>query len=733
MATEAGHIDSKSLVPALVAGVMTGTVVAILSTSFAVLIFSGSLAQYAGVGVGITLFTAAVVGAVVAVMSSYPGTIAFPQDKIAPILALMASMIVAGSQGMPAENVFLTVIAALAAATLLTGLFLTGLGVFKLGGLIRFIPYPVIGGFLAGTGWLLIRGSVRVMTGKTLTLDNVAFVFSPHALMQWIPGLVFAVALLLCMRRFRHFLTMPVLMALGMGLFYAIIAAAGMSIEAARGEGLLLAKFPEGSTWKPLFFSAASNADWGAVLGQAGTMATALIISGIAVLLNSSAIELAANQDMDLNRELKVAGAANLLSGLGGGIVGFHALSISSLPLKMGVRSRAVGLISAAICLILLVAGASVIAYFPVPVLGGLLMFLGLSFMVEWLVDGYPRLPHVDYAVMLLILGTVGVFGYLQGIGVGIVACAVHFIVNYSRVGVTRYELTGDKFPSNVDRPPVHMLQLKRHGQRILILNLQGYMFFGTAYGLLTRVIEHCSLKGPEPVKFVILDFRRVTGMDSSSGMSFIKMRQFTEKHGVELLFAAMPEHMKVTLEHEDVKDSKSGWKHFPDLDHAIEQCEDVILSGLPPPSAEDEDFKDRLASIVPDPEMVKGLLPYLERMEVPAGEVLLRQGDIAGELYYIQHGSVTVQIVGANGAMIRLRTMKEGNVIGEMGLYLSEERIATATADRACLVFKLTGTALERLEREAPDVAAAFHRFMACRLSERLRNTDNLLKAMLD
>jgi SulP family sulfate permease len=710
---------------------VTGTVVVILSLSFAVLIFSGKLAPYMGTAIGMVLFTGTVIGLLVALTSSYPGSIAFPQDKIAPILALMASLIVAEAPATAtAEAIFPTVVVALIVATLLTGAMLFCLGRYKLGGLIRFVPYPVIGGFLAGTGWLLVKGSLKVTTGLPVALDSIGLLFDPAAMLKWVPALAFGLVLTVGMRRWRHVATMPVLLATGILLFHGVRLALGQSAADIEAGGFVLGHLPAEVAWRPTAILAVFQADWELVAAQGGTISTVLLISAIGVLLNSSALEVAANQDIDLNRELKMAGLANLASGLGGGIIGFHTLSLSSLVLKMGVKSRIVGVTSALCCLVMLVVGAGPLALFPKAVLGGLLMFLGLGFLIEWLWDGRHKMTRPDYAVLLMIVAIVGTFGYLHGAAAGIVACVVLFLVNYSRVDVAKHELTGMDVTSNVDRSAAEAEMLHRHGRRILAFSLQGYMFFGTANKLLTRVIGRCAAGEDESADapaFVVFDFRRVTGIDSSAAMSFAKLRQFAEKRGLMLVFAHLPPDVARLMEQAGFKRGKGPtYRVLADLDHALEWCENELLGDL----ADDDDELPR--DILGDWGGAAAA-EYFERREVAAGAVLLQEDDPSDELYLLDRGKVTVQIAGDTGKPIRLRTMQAGTMVGEMALYLGVNRSASVVTDQPCTVYRLSREALTRMEATAPDLAAAFHRQMARRLAERLRNTDQMIKALTE
>lgn len=729
-------ISRQELPAALVAGAVTGLVVVILSLSFAVLIFSGELAGHVGTAIGMALFTAVVVGALVALFSSYPGTIAFPQDKIAPILALMASLIVAETPpGTDPEQVFATVATALMLATALTGGLLFALGYFRLGGFIRFIPYPVIGGFLAGTGWLLVKGAIKVMTGHAPTLEGVPHLFAVAEAVKWMPGLAFALVLIVGMRRWKHVATLPLLLAGGILGYHLVARLLGQSLEGLEQGGYLLGHLPAAGGWRPDAVIRALSADWLMIADQAGSVSTILLISAIGVLLNSSGIEVAANQDMDLNRELKIAGIANLVSGAGGGIIGFHTLGLSSMVLKMGVRSRLVGLISALVCLAMLVIGTEPLALFPKAVLGGLLMFIGLGFLEEWLVDGRHHMPGADYAIIVMIVAVVGTFGYLQGAAVGIVACVVLFVVNYSRVAVAKHELTAADVSSNVDRPREEVALLKAHGGRILVYSLQGFMFFGTANKLLTRVIGRCGDPGADMVEAVVFDFRRVSGIDTSAAMSFVKLRQFAEKRGLSLVFAGQNAEAGMVLERAGFVGAEGAtWRSAPDLDHALEWSENRLLAKLEVEArSKPRSLMADLAEDLGEPLQVARMMSFVETLDVPAGTVVLQQGSAAHDLFILESGQVTVRLMNDNGTSIRLRTMHAGTVVGEMGLYLNEERSASVVADADCVIHRLTARNLIRMEEEAPSVAAAFHRLMARQLAERLRNTDHMIRALTD
>ena len=164
-AVDFSKLDKAALHKAAInlsAGFVVAVFTVIASASFASLIFAGSLTGFVPVGIRMALVTAVLVGFLVAVMSSCRVAIAIPQDRIVPILSLLAAGVIASMPNTSMEEKGLAVISAVVMVTLITGLFLYALGRLRLGNMVRYVPYPVIGGFLAGSGWLLMLGGLRV-------------------------------------------------------------------------------------------------------------------------------------------------------------------------------------------------------------------------------------------------------------------------------------------------------------------------------------------------------------------------------------------------------------------------------------------------------------------------------------------------------------------------------------------------------------------------------------------
>lgn len=733
------------LLPSLVAGLVAGIITVIIAISLAALIFSGDLSGFVSRGIGLMLFGAVVIGIVISVTSSYPGVVAAPQDVPAVILALVAASI-AGSMPVTAtsDETFLTIVATIAITSLITGLLFWALGYFKLGSLVRFLPYPVVGGFLAGTGWLLFKGAIEVMADVPVSFSQALFLFQSGLWMRWLPGFIFAVLLLVILNKYNHLFIIPGMILGAVGLFYAVMWFTGTPFAQVSANGWLLGPFPEESLWQPLTFADLAHVNWPIVLGQLSNIAAIFFISIIALLLNATGLELIVKQDIDLNRELKATGFGNLATGLGGSVVGYHALSLSALGYKLGTNSRLLGLFSAGFCGIMLIFGASTLSLFPKVVIGGLLMFLGLSLLVEWVYQAWFKFSRVDYLIIITILIVIAVAGFLPGVTLGIILAVVLFVVNYSRINVVKHALSGADYQSWVTRRREHRQILQKKGDEIYILELQGFIFFGTANNLLEQVRRRVEASHLPRLRFVILDFRQVTGLDSTAGLSFEKINQLAQTRQIVLVFTSpsgegtLPAQRSsvarlfAQLTDVDPDETEKTVRSFPDLDHGLEWCENqILLAAGVNPDDDKESLRFQFSALLPNATNLDNLLNYFERLEVGSGYYLMKQGDPPEDLYFIETGQVTAQLEFPDRSPVRLEKMRGGRVVGEIGFYLNRPRTAAVVTNQPSTIYRLSMQTVKQMEQHDPAAASLFHQGINRLVSERVAHLINTVNAL--
>jgi SulP family sulfate permease len=218
----------------IVSGLINSVFIIVLTVSYAVLIFSGSLAALLPVGIGYGLIAATVTAVVFAMASGIPFATAGPDSKPVAVLAALAAGIAADPSFVNgADTLGPTVLLGLIIATVLTGIVLYLLGALRTAGWIRFVPYPVMGGFLAASGWLLMTGSIQVMTGTRVSFATLGSIVGQAYVWQFAVGILFLMAIVL-LRRIRHPLAFPVFLVVATLAVHGVLYATGTSLAAAR-------------------------------------------------------------------------------------------------------------------------------------------------------------------------------------------------------------------------------------------------------------------------------------------------------------------------------------------------------------------------------------------------------------------------------------------------------------------------------------------------------------------
>jgi SulP family sulfate permease len=287
-----------------------------------------------------------------------------------------------------------------------------------------------------------------------------------------------------------------------------------------------------------------------------------------------------------------------------------------------------------------------------------------------------------------------------------------------------------------VERPLAHRQTLQKKGGEIFILRLQGFIFFGTAQKLLDQIKER--LNNPEypRLHYVILDFRQVVLLDSSAVFSITRMKQLAEAQNIHMVWTNLSPAIIRLLEKGGLVDEEdNSFIILPTLDHGLEWCENQVLAhqGVTDLTGVIEKIERQLKRAIPDLQDVKRLTKYLERKEVKEGECLIRQGDHPNEMYFVEAGLVSAQLDLPDGNIMRLRSMRGGTTVGEMGMYLGNKRTASVVADRASIVYRLSKEALKEMEKKDPEVAALLHQWIASLLAERLADNNRTIEALLD
>lgn len=705
----------------LFGAVFTALVSAVFAISFAAIIYKGALSPFLDRGIGLVLLGSVVIAFTGAFTLSYRGTILAAQDVPAILLAGAAATI-AATGNLSGEALMATVACLVAVSSVATGLAGVLVGHFRLAYLARYVPYPVLAGFLAATGLLLLIGGIGVATGDSTDAGGLAAYMGSDTLIKWLPPTLAALGILILTRTVHSSLTLPIALTATAAGFYAMLWAFDISLPEARSLGLLLGPFSDGSLLAGISPALVTQADWGLILAQTPVILTIIATCMMGATLNASGLELAFHRDFDIGTEVKGAGIANMLSGIVGGTPGYHIVAETILANRLGLVGRLAGISSGLGCLAVLLLGANVLSGLPVGLFAAVLMFLGIDLLYTWVWEERRRLDRLDFAIVLLIpIVAIGV-SFLSAIAVGLlVACAL-FIVSYAKLDLVRSVSDLSARRSTVERPGSEQLILAETGHVAKIVELSGFLFFGSANTLRDRVRAILSGKAAK-TECLILDFGHATGMDVSTRRIIARLASDCAERDVRLVLSGLDTNTLAEMgEVLDAHDVAS----FPSLNDALERVEDMVIdhhSGADgTPAGQGLIAIDALLADISDD-------GFVERVELNTGDVLVELGARSDDIYYLWSGELAISVSGRKGKPAIVAKVRPKAVIGEMAYYSGNPRSADIVASVPSVVLRIDMTRIGKLEQTNPAVALAFHKAIAGSMARRLNRTTRLLR----
>ncbi len=249
------------------------------------------------------------------------------------------------------------------------------------------------------------------------------------------------------------------------------------------------------------------------------------------------------------------------------------------------------------------------------------------SLVDEWLIRARYRLSFSDYILVLIIAGIIVMAGFLPGVGAGILIAIVDFLIKYSKLNVIKVELSGRDYRSDVERPLRADKILREAGERVITFEIQGFIFFGTAVGLLERIRASVGAS-TQKVDYIILGFANVDGLDAAAHFALRKLNNFAKAEHICLLFSGLTSDKAKALQAANVIDKEQSLC-FPSTAMAVEYVENRLLK----PFGGDQEAisaEDALVAIVGERDKAIALLPYFTLHDIQAGDQVFREGDDA-------------------------------------------------------------------------------------------------------
>ena len=520
-----------------VTDVISGIIVAIIALPLSI-----ALALASGVGPEEGIFTAIVAGFIISFLGGSRVQIAGPTAAFATIVA-----------GIVAKNGM----EGLMLATIVAGVLLILMGVCRLGGLIRFIPYTITTGFTSGIAVTILVGQIKDFMGLSYpegtptieTVDKVKAIannistFNASALLvgavslailivwpkisEKIPGSLIAVIVGILMVKF---LNLPV-----------------KTIESSfeiKG-GLPTLHIPQNISFQMIR----------EVFPDGFTIA---ILAAIESLLSCVVADSMINSHHRSNMELIAQCCGNIGSALFGGIPATGAIARTAANIKNGGRTPIAGIIHALVLILVLVVLMPYAALIPMPTIAAILFMVAYN-MCQWrtFVHLCKTAPKSDIIVLVTTFALTVVFDLVVAIEIGMLMAVLLFMKRMSEesqiTGWKRYDMEDD--PDGTTLKPIPA--------NVRVYEISGPMFFGDA----DRI---AAISYKETTKAIILRMRGVPALDATAMHSLNQFHDKCKEQGIELVFSHVNEQPMRTME-KDGFIEKVGKEHFrPHIDDAI-------------------------------------------------------------------------------------------------------------------------------------------------------------------
>ena len=728
----------------LAGGLTAAVVLLAIEGSYGLVAFARLGPEQAQLGFVLGVCTAALASAVTAAMGGKGPLLSGSSAALALLVPALIGALVADARFLTADGqpVLPLLLAFIAFGVVLAGVMQVLLAVSKLGGLVRYVPYPVHAGYMNGVAVLMVIAMLPHLlglpTGQSAAdwrnMQPLAPVIAFIALVlavrppQWTRRVPPYLTGLLAATAAYHLLALtPLAGALG-PLFspprfdWPSIQAVGPLFERL-GDGLLSDKM-----WVLVEFAAA-----------------AAFVASLQTALAGSTIDELTHQRQDRGRALLQQGFANVAVGFIGGLASAGAVGRSKVNVDAGgitSMSRvffAVGLVLA------LAFGLRYMRFVPMAAIAGVFAAVAYSLVDAWtrratgvlwqqaLMGRMPRALAQSYGVMLLVAGIAVFVSLPLAIGVGVLVAILMFIRSNIKQPI-RQIVHGDRRTSRKVRPAVEAELLRANGARIALLELDGALFFGTAEAADQEIerLVHVSDQ-------IVLDFERVSEVDASGARVLLQAAEVVRRHGKQLLFAGLlPRNARMRMIRDmDVHERLADAQFFPDADHALEYAEDRLLTSLARTSTDDAPLT--LAQALAGSGLDAGELELLRSMMVERsfakGEAVFHAGDPGDSMFVLLRGQIGIWLPAASTegdapSGRRLISFAPGVVFGDMGLLAGAARSADAIAESDALVFELQREPYERLVAEHPAVFGKLLLNISLLLASRVRSLSDELQA---
>lgn len=517
--------------------------------------------------------------------------------EVVPFYHILVKIIIDTLGETEPAAVISTTMVAFALSSIFAGIIFLALGYFRLGVLIGFFPRHILVGCIGGVGVFLIEtglevaGQLKSEEGFQWNLETFRFfVQSWDMVAHWAPPLLLAILLRLITAKFHHPLVFPGYFLVIPALFYIIASGIlRVPLEELRKDDWVfdVGKVAEAPFWRFYTYFDFRKTSWEALWATMPTQLALTFFSILHVPLNVPALAVSVNEDnLDTDRELFAHGISNIAAGLAGSVPNYLCYVNSVLFYRVGGGSRLSGLMLAGGTFIIFLSGPGAIGYLPIMVVGALIFVLGIDLTKEAVWDTIGRVNSWEYFTIWVIIFVMTYYDFVVGILAGVIVACLFFVIQTSRRRTVRAVLDGSIARSTVRRHTTQRQFLDQAGQQTQIVKLQGFLYFANISG-----VEELIRKGLDiatwqehPIRFLIVDFSLVYGVDFSAAEAFTRIQRLLQAKDVVFTFCGVTPESDVGIALRSVDlwtDSAMRLEVFQNLNEALEWTENEYLRSL--------------------------------------------------------------------------------------------------------------------------------------------------------
>lgn len=704
--------------------------------AFGVTIYAVIGGHYSAYGALAGILGVAAVGIVAALLGGADRLISAPSAPAAAVLSAFALEYVSLDFGPDLLFVMLMIVA------LLAGVFQILFGVIGLGRLIKYMPFPVVSGYLSGVGLYIIAAQSPIFLGLP---QGTHFWQSFQVVSGWqwqsiAVGTVTFITMIYADKMFRIIPAVISALLVGMAAYF-LFGLIDPSLyqpnnpfiigELGGSGGIDFAQMFVGR------FELLSHLGWDdmrLLLFPALTLAALLSIDTLKTCI---VLDSMTHSFHNSNKELIAQGSGNVVSALIGGMPGSGTMGATMVNLSAGGNSRLSGIIEGVMAVAAFVALGSFIAWIPVSALAGILIVIGFRMIDRHSIKLLKtRQTAVDFFIIAAVAVTALSVSLIAAAGVGLILAVIMYIIQQIGASVVYRHIDGSEARSRIVRSRDDEKILVEKGGNFSVYELHGSLFFGTANQLYTMLQDDLQHK-----KYIIMDMKRVQTVDLTAAHILLQIKDILHERDGYLILCRLPHKLPTGDDLESYFNQVGLLKHlspikvFNDLDDAIEWAESKIIKEF---SLEEKGenllelhdfdlFKGRRD------ETLEEIQSLVESRFVKKGDVIYSEGEGNGEIFLIRRGSVRVMLPIPGGNSIHLSTLGQNNFFGEFSFLEGVPHYTDTVAGSDTDLYCITRENFDLFKRHHKKAAFHFMQSLAAVLAERLRLTRSELVAEYD